>query len=115
MSTTTTHLTQTSVDIYGAARLGAASLVREVSAELSNITFVGVPVNDSPGIDQRIASANYALSQLPGEPAVHESWLGYKQYEISNHPARAGQVLGNVTATVSDAKTTTFNGEVTYT
>ncbi|MBI1266449.1 MAG: hypothetical protein GC193_03355 [Cryomorphaceae bacterium] len=108
MSNTTTHLTQTSVDIYGAARLGAASLVREVGAELSNITFVGVPVYDSPVIDQRIASANYWLSQLPGEPAVHERWLGYKQYELSNH-------LGNVTATLSDAKSTQFDGAVHYT
>ncbi|MBI1266451.1 MAG: hypothetical protein GC193_03365 [Cryomorphaceae bacterium] len=115
MPTTTTHLTQTSVDIYGAARLGAASLVREVSAELSNITFVGVQVYDSSVIDQRIASANYALSQLPGEPAMHMRWLGYKQYELSNHPARAGQVLGNVTATLSDAISTHFDGAVHYT
>ncbi|MBI1268257.1 MAG: hypothetical protein GC193_12600 [Cryomorphaceae bacterium] len=47
-------------------------------------------------------------------PHFHRT-LGLKNYEISNHPARAGQVLGNVTATVSDAKTTTFNGEVGYT
>ncbi|MBI1268258.1 MAG: hypothetical protein GC193_12605 [Cryomorphaceae bacterium] len=115
MPNTTTHLTQTSVDIYGAARLGAASLVREVSAVLSNITFVGVPVYDSSVIDQRIASANYALSQLPVEPAVHARWLGYKQYELSNHPARVGHVLGNVTATLSDAKSTQFDGAVHYT
>ncbi|MBI1267847.1 MAG: hypothetical protein GC193_10505 [Cryomorphaceae bacterium] len=41
--------------------------------------------------------------------------MPYQTYEITNHPARSGQVLGNVTATVSDAKTTTFNGEVGYT
>lgn len=104
----TTHLTQTSVDIYGAERLGAASLAREVSAGVSNITFVGVPVYDSSVIDQRIASANYALSQLPEEPAVHERWLGYKQYELSNH-------LSNVTATISDAKSTHYDGAVHYT
>ncbi|MBI1266443.1 MAG: hypothetical protein GC193_03325 [Cryomorphaceae bacterium] len=107
MSTITTHLTQTFVDIYNAARLGAASLVREVSAELSNITFVGAQVYDSSVIDQRIASANYWLSQLPGEPAVHERWLGFKQYELSNHPARAGQCLGNTRVTFKDATSRT--------
>ncbi|MBI1266440.1 MAG: hypothetical protein GC193_03310 [Cryomorphaceae bacterium] len=57
---TTTHLSQTSVDIYGAARLGAASLVREVSAELSNITFVGVRVYDSSVIDRNIRTFSCA-------------------------------------------------------
>jgi hypothetical protein len=54
-TTLTDHLTQTSVDIYGASRLGTASLARTITSEVSSITFVGVPVYDSSVIDQRIA------------------------------------------------------------